>query len=124
MKKGCVKLVIFIPIVIGIIIYIIGKYGVDYWNSRKTEALQFVNESINEKFKELVPNKYSDSLKTEFIDYFNRLKNEKVEDVSKRVSEFYKSMENIVKDSIITELDFKKLKKMLDNNGIRKKIGN
>jgi len=117
-------LVVLIPIVIGIIIYIIDRYGADYWHSRKTEALQFVNESINEKFKELVPNKYSDSLKTEFIDYFNRLKDEKVENISKRVSDFYRSMENIVKDSIISELDFKKLKKMLDNNGIKKKIGN
>ncbi len=122
MKKGCLKIVILIPIILGIVIYIIDKYGEDFWNNRKAEALVFVKETVDEKFKEFVPNKYADSLKTEVINYFNTLKDRKIEDISNQVSEFYAEMKNIVKDSIVSELDYKKLKSILDNNAIKKKI--
>lgn len=119
MKKGCLKLIILIPIVIGILIYIFDKYGKDFWNSKKTEAMEFVHESIDDKFKDFVPNKYADSLKSEMIDYFSKLKDRKEKDVSEKVSEFYKEMKDIVKDSIISDLDFNKLKKIMDRNGIK-----
>jgi len=119
LKKGCLKLIILIPITIGILIYIFDKYGKDFWNDRKTEAMELVHESIDKKFKEFVPNKYADSLKSEVIAYFSRLKDRKIKDVSDKVSEFYEDMGHIVKDSIISELDFNKLKKMMDGNEIK-----
>lgn len=116
MKKGCLKIIILIPVILGISIYVFDKYGQEFWKDSKTESMKFIKNSIDKKFKEFMPNKYADSLKIEMINYFGRLKDRKINDVSQKISKFYKDMELMVKDSIISYLDFKKLKKMMDKN--------
>ncbi len=122
MKKGCLKGIVLLVIIIGIAYYLGEKYGKDYWDSGKNKVLELVHESLDKNFKKIVPNKYSEQLKEELLDYFSELKSQKSEDISNRLKEINQSLKSIIKDSIITELDFEKIKEILNKNEITKKF--
>jgi len=122
LKKGCFKGLILLAILIGVAYYIAEKYGQDYWDSGKEKVLSLVHESLDKNFKKIVPNKYSEKLKEELFDYFSELKNQKSDEISDRLNEINQSLKSIIKDSIISELDFEKIREIINKNEITKKF--
>lgn len=114
MKRGCItRAFIFIIILLGIIIYIVEKYGPIVEESIKKETIKFAETTILDEIKKAKQSIFSDSLKILVSNYLENLSSQTEEEIKTKTDSLSKEINSVLEDSEINLDEFEKLREKL-----------
>jgi hypothetical protein len=122
MKKGCfIKIIILLTIFVAAGLYIIQNYSGRIKNlilSRSKEKLkEYFIDKYDVKLAHIKPSPQKDTLEVYLRKYFekNFSNDDELNDKSEdKINNFIGSIEDLVQDSIVTEVDVNKIKKLVN----------
>ncbi|MBU1098166.1 MAG: hypothetical protein KKB34_16905 [Bacteroidetes bacterium] len=120
--KGCIaKLFFFIIIFAAVVVYIIDKYGKDYYETSRERINKSFVEQLEKQFNNLTTDLIDDSLKTSIKNKLETFKSENVRNTSKKLNDVIKDINNYLDKHKSNSQEIKHIKKMIKDYEQRKK---
>ncbi len=115
-KSSCIFPAVFFAVIISAVsYYIITNYGHRLFNQDKINNVLSSFDGINESLELLKPNQYKDSLMIMITDYREKIENLDINLNLEETIIFLDSLSKKSTDGVLDSLDFKSLKKVINN---------
>jgi len=116
MKKGCLFLIIFIPFTIGVLYYVIDKYGFKFWENTNVLSIENIVDSIENEIRRLPETEYADSVKATIEEYFSEFELSDTDEYINKAETIANQIKDILNENLSDSLNFEKIKQILKSN--------
>lgn len=111
MKRGCLlKFILLIPVLIGVIYYVGGKYGKQVADKAIIKFEEVFNNYLEDQELKIIENEYLDSVKVFVGDYLSGLSEDELKSVKSGKNEMIEFVKEKLSDVSLDSIDFTEIK--------------
>lgn len=118
MRRGCLlKFLLLIPVLIGVIYYVGGKYGKQVADKALIKFEEVFNNYLEDHKLKITENEYFDSVRVFVGDYLGGLSENELKSVKSGKDEMIEFVKDKLSDVSLDSLDFTEIKEKFRNYG-------
>jgi len=118
MRRGCLlKFLLLIPVLIGVIYYVGGKYGKQVADKALIKFEEVFNNYLEDHKLKITENEYFDSVRVFVGDYLGELSENELKSVKSGKDEMIEFVKDKLSDVSLDSLDFTEIKEKFRNYG-------